>query len=151
MRHDRVAGVALIELVVSIVIVSLAAAAVLGLLSRTAQHSADAMVISQAVSIAEAYLEEISLKPFADPDGAGAETARVDFDDIADYDGLVDAGAVDQFGTPISGLSAYRVAVTVTPSSALPSVLAGDEARIDVRVRFGATVNLTLTAYKARL
>ena len=38
-------------------------------------RSADAMVLSQAVAIAEAYLEEITLKPFADPDGVDGETA----------------------------------------------------------------------------
>ena len=51
------------------------------------------MVMSQAVAIAEAYLEEISLKSFADPDGVDGEAARVAFDDVNDYDGLVDDGA----------------------------------------------------------
>jgi len=151
MRANRELGVALIELVVSIVIVSIAAASVLGLLSRTTEHSADAMIISQAVSIAEAYLEEISLKPFADPDGVDGEGNRADFDDVDDYDGLVDAGAADQFGNPIAALSGYTVTVTVTGSAALPTVPAADAARVDVRVGFPPSVNLTLSGYKTRL
>jgi MSHA pilin protein MshD len=151
MRRHRELGVALIELVVSIVIVSIAAASVLGLLSRTTEHSADAMIISQAVSIAEAYLEEISLKPFADPDGVDGEGNRADFDDVDDYDGLVDAGAADQFGNPIAALSGYTVAVTVTGSAALPTVPAADAVRVDVRVSFPPSVNLTLSGYKTRL
>ena len=98
----------LVELVISIVVVSIAVSAVLGVLSSNVEHSADAMVISQAVSIAEAYIEEISLKPFDDPDGIDGEASRADFDDVDDYDGLLDAGAVDQFGNPIPSLSAYR-------------------------------------------
>jgi MSHA pilin protein MshD len=151
MVRIRERGVTLIELVVSIVIVAIAASAVLGLLSTTTQHSADAMVISQAVSIAEAYLEEISLKSFADPDGVDGEAGRIDFDDVDDYDGLVDVGAVDQFGNPLAALAAYTVFVTVTPSAALPAVPGADAARVDVRVSFASLVNLSLSGYKTRL
>ena len=102
MRGARESGATLIELVISIVVISIAVSAVLGLLSSSAAHSADSMVLSQAVSIAEAYLEEVSLKPFADPDSVDGEANRVDFDDVDDYDGLVDVGARDQFGNASS-------------------------------------------------
>src|SRR5690606_11047646 len=98
MRGHRQRGVTLMELVVSIVVVAIAASAVLGVLSHSVGRSADAMAMSQAVAIAESYLEEIMLKPFADPDGTSGETARTSFDDVDDYDGLVDVGARDQFG-----------------------------------------------------
>ena len=62
MRGIRERGATLIELIISIVVISIAASAVLGLLSGSVGRSADAMVMAQAVSIAEAYLEEISLK-----------------------------------------------------------------------------------------
>lgn len=147
----REQGVTLIELVVSIVIIAIAAGAVLGVLSGNVARSADAMVLSQAVSIAQAYLEEISLKPYADPDGIDGETTRAAFDDVDDYDGLVDVGARDQFGNPIAALSGYTVAVTVTQSAALPGVPAADALRIDVRVSFPPAVNFLLTGYKTRL
>jgi MSHA pilin protein MshD len=152
MRPRRESGMTLIELVVSIVVVTIAASAVLGVLSSTAGHSADAMVLSQAVSVAEAYLEEISLKPFDDPDGVGGEVDRALFDDIGDYDGLVDAGAADQFGNAIAGLEDYTVAVAVVaPSAGLTGVPAGNTARIDVRVSYAPNVNVSLSAYKTRL
>ena len=69
MRGHRERGATLIELVISIVVIAIAASAVLGVLSSTVGRSADAMVLSQGVAIAEAYLEEISLKPYDDPDG----------------------------------------------------------------------------------
>ena len=151
MRIKAQAGMTLIEVVISIVVIAIAVGAILGVLARNVGHSADAMVVSQGVSIANAYLEEISLKPFSDPDGTDGETARVDFDDVDDYDGLVDTGAVDQFGALIPGLDGYTVSVAVGPSSALPGVASGDALRIDVRVSFPSIIDYTLTGYRTRL
>jgi MSHA pilin protein MshD len=144
-------GVTLIELCVSIVVIAIAAGAVLGVLSRSVGRSADAMAMSQAVAVAEAYLEEITLKPYADPDGVAAEGSRALFDDVDDYDGLVDVGARDQFGTAQSALAQYTVSVTVTASTALTGVPGADAKRIDVRVTYPPNVSVALTGYKARL
>jgi MSHA pilin protein MshD len=144
-------GVTLVELVISIVIIAIAASAVLGALSSSVEHSADAMVMSQAVSIAEAYLEEVTLKPFDDPDGADGESGRVNFDDVDDYNGLVDVGARDQFDSPIGALSRYTVAVTVVASAALSGVPPVDAERVDVRVSYAPNVTLILSGYKTRL
>ena len=143
-------GVTLIELVISIVIIAIAASAVLGVLASSVGRSADSMVMSQAVAIAEAYLEEITLKSFADPDGVEPEANRVDFDDVDDYDGLVDVGARDQFGVAIAALSQYTVAVTVAQSTALTGV-PGAEERVDVTVTYAPNVTVALSAYKTRL
>jgi MSHA pilin protein MshD len=151
MRGDRERGVTLIELVISIVVIAIAASAVLGVLSRSVGRSADSMVMSQAVAIAEAYLEEITLRPFADPDGVDGESSRADFDDVDDYNGLVDVGARDQFGAAIAALSQYTVAVTVVPSTALTGVPGVDAERVDVRVTYSPNVTVTLSAYKTRL
>jgi len=151
MRAIRERGVTLIELVVAIVVIAIAASAVLGVLSRSAATSADAMVLSQAVSIAESYLEEITLKPFTDPDGVDGEASRVDFDDVDDYDGLVDVGARDQFGNAIAPLAGYTVSVTVAASGALAGVPSADAERVDVRVSFGSAIDFSLSGYKTRL
>lgn len=151
MRMSAQSGVTLIELVISIVIVAIAASAVLGVLSRSAGRSADAMIMAQAVSIAEAYLEEISLKAYADPDGVDGEAARADFDDVDDYNGLVDTGARNQFGAAIAALSRYTVSVTVGSSAALSSVPSGDALRIDVRVTYSPNVTVALSGYRTRL
>jgi MSHA pilin protein MshD len=151
MHSNRERGVTLIELIVSIVVIAIAASAVLGVLSRSVGRSADAMVMSQAVSIAEAYLEEITLKPFADPDGTDSEAARVDFDDVDDYNSLVDVGARDQFGTAIAALSRYTVSVTVVASTALTSVPGADAKRVDVRVTYAPNVTVALSGYRTRL
>ena len=143
-------GVTLVELVMSIVVIAVAASAVLGMLSQSAGTSANAMIVAQAVSLGEAYVEEIALNPIDDPDGSDAETLRVDFDDIDDYDGLVDTGARDQFGNALPGLDDYTVSVSVQTSSALPGVGGGDTRRIDVRIVNAPLVDFTLTAYRTR-
>lgn len=147
-RHQ--AGVTLVELLVSIVIVSIAASAVLGVISMTTAGSADPMIRHQASAIAEAYLEEILLRPFDDPDGVDGEAARADFDDLDDYDGLADSGARDQFGNPIAALAAYDVSVSVTASAALPGVPAADAFRVDVVVSRGADLSYLLSGYRTR-
>lgn len=141
----------LIELVISIVVIAIAAGAILGLLSQTSGHSADAMIISQAVSIGEAYVEEIGLQSFDDPDGSDGEALRANFDDVDDYHGLVDNGARDQFGNTLPGLSNYTVSVNVQNSTALTGVASGDVRRIDVRIINAPYVDLTLTRYRTRL
>jgi MSHA pilin protein MshD len=70
-------GVSLIELIVFIVVVSVAVAGVLAALNISARASADPMVQKQALAIAEALLEEVQLQPFTycDPDDPNAATA----------------------------------------------------------------------------
>lgn len=151
MRGRREVGATLIELIIAIVVISIAASAVLGVLSRTVGRSADAMVLSQAVSIAEAYLEEITLRPFVDPDGVDGEVARASFDDVDDYNGLVDSGARNQFGAALAALSQYTVTVTVAASTALTGVPGADAERIDVRVTYPGNGTVLLTSYRTRL
>jgi len=143
-------GVTLVELLVSIVIVSIAVSGVLGVLSMTTAASADPMIRHQAAAIAEAYLEEIMLKPIDDPDGIDGEASRTDFDDLDDYDGLTDVGARDQFGAPMAGLASYNVGVAVSPSAGLPSVPLADALRVDVVVTHGVDINFVLSGYRTR-
>ena len=147
-RHQ---GATLVELIISIVIIATASAAILGVLSRNLEGSADAFLVNQAVAVAEAYLEEVTLKPFTDPDGVDAETIRANFDDVDDYDGLLDNGARDQFGNALPNLGNVTVSVAVTPSAALPGVPVGDTLRVDVRVVQSPYVDFVLTGYRTRL
>jgi MSHA pilin protein MshD len=66
----RQKGISLIELVIFIVIVSVAMAGVISSINFNVRHSADPVVKKQALAIAESLLEEIELMPFTwcDPD-----------------------------------------------------------------------------------
>lgn len=145
----RQSGVTLVELVVAITIVAIAVTGVLGAISAFAARSADAMVLRQGVAIAEAYLDEIVLKPVVDPDGLDAEAGRADFDDVDDYDGLVDTGVRDQAGTAIAPLSTYVVAVSVQPSTTLTGVPSTASRRIDVTVTRAPNYTVTLSGFRA--
>lgn len=70
-------GLTLIELIVFIVIVSVALVGVLIVLNVTTRSSADPMVRKQLLAVAEAVLEEVMLQPFTwcDPDDRSAATA----------------------------------------------------------------------------
>jgi MSHA pilin protein MshD len=153
------AGVTLIELVISTLIVAVVVSGVLATLFAALRGSANPMLEEQAAAIGRAYLEEIVLRSYYDPQsGAGAgpcparEASRDLYDNVCDYDGLDDMGARDQNGTPVTALSAYRVMVSVDSAAAQLNDLSGPASvlRVDVRVRNGALVDLTLSGYRAR-
>lgn len=75
--RKRSAGVTIIELIVFIVIVSVALAGVLSVLNISVRSSADPMLRKQMLAIAEALMEEVSAEPFSycDPSDANATTA----------------------------------------------------------------------------
>ncbi len=52
-------GATLIELIITIVVISSALVGILSIINITTRHSADPVVQQQAIAIAESYLEEI--------------------------------------------------------------------------------------------
>jgi MSHA pilin protein MshD len=146
-RYAGQRGLTLVELVIAMVVVSIALSGVLLLMNYTTQHSADPMVRRQAVAIVEAYLEEILLKPYNDPDNPaeiGNEGSRILFDDVDDYHGWTDVGARDQNDAPITNLSGYTVQVSVLPTSLNGVAML----RAVVTVTSGSE-NLALVGYRA--
>ena len=145
--NDR--GVTLVELIIAMVVISIALTGVLLVINYTTLHSADPVLRHQAIAIAEAYMEEICLKDFSDPDGGGVEANRALFDDVADYNGLNDNGAVDQNGNAIAGLGNYTVGVAVINQQFGPAGAQVNGLRIDVTVTDPAGESLTLTGFRA--
>jgi MSHA pilin protein MshD len=137
-------GFTLVELIISMVVVSIALGGVLMVMNYTVRHSADPMLQRQAVAIAETYMEEVLLHAYSDPDGTSGEALRRLFDDVDDYDGLTDAGARDQNGNAITGLEAYTVTVDITGSS-LNGVACK---KVTVRVSHPADIDLSLSGYR---
>ena len=140
-------GFTLIELIVAMVIISVALAGILAVINLTTSHSADPVLRRQSIAIAESYLEEISLKSVVDPDGVG-EVGRAQFDNVADYNDLNDNGARDQNNNAIAGLGGYRVAVTVQATNFGPDGNKVAGLRIDVTVTDPAGESLTLSGFR---
>ena len=141
-------GVTLVELVVSIVVIGVAVAGVLAVMTRNTQTSADPMVQHQATAIAEAYLEEILTKEFSDPGGPLIET-RPTFDNVADYNGLTNNGARDQNDNPIIGLEDYTVNVTAV-GQALNGIGAANSILVTVTVTLPQGGNIAVSGYRTK-
>jgi len=148
-------GFTLIEILVTIVVLGIAATSIMSLFISTVKTSADPLIQQQAVSIAEAYMEEIQSQHFADPvvaetGGAEAGETRASFNDVQDYDGLSDTGAKNQNNVAIADLTDYDVAVSVTPQtlSGSTSIAALDSRRIDVTVSHPVTGSVLLSGFR---
>jgi MSHA pilin protein MshD len=137
-------GVTLVELILAMVIISIALTGILSVMNLTVSHSADPIVEHQAIAIAESYLEEILLQSFADPDGTNAGETRATYDNVADYNGLNDIGAHNQQGVLVSSLSYYNVSVAVVDQT----VATLTPKQITVTVSGPGVSGITLVGYK---
>lgn len=142
-RRNQQTGVTLVELVLSMVIISIAMVGIFSVINLTVSHSADPLMQQQAVAIAESYLEEILQQNYS----GAASGSRADFDDVDDYNNLTDNGVHDQNGTAVAELSQYTIAVSV----AAPASLAGgvDAKQITVNVSGPGVASLSLVGYRA--
>lgn len=118
--NRRRAGLSLIEVVVSIALVS-----VLGLttidaataLARRQNETNDRLVAHQ---ISTMMMDEITAQSFEDPDQPifGTETgesARADFDDVDDYHGWSQTSPTDRAGYAIDGSTGWNLRVAIDP------------------------------------
>jgi len=149
-RHKQ-RGISLIELIMFIVIVSVALAGILLVMNTVTRSSADPLIRKQALAIAESLLEEIELMPFTfcDPDdpaagldttvdttacttpaggevigpeGAEGRYAPPQFDNVSDYDGFgMAAGTLLDITGAAVGPAGYLVAVAVA-NNGMPAV-----------------------------
>jgi len=138
-------GSTLIELIITIVIISIALIGILSVVNLTTSHSADPMVQQQAIAIAESYLEEIMLLPVTATPDVSVAGDRSTFDNIEDYNGLNDSGATDQNGNPIVNLQNYTVAVSISDETVSTITMK----KITVTVSRIGTQNIVLTGYRA--
>jgi MSHA pilin protein MshD len=138
-------GVTLVELIISMVIISIALTGVLTVMNLTVSHSADPIIQHQSVAIAESYLEEILLQSYTNPSGGYSGSDRSQFDDVDDYNGLSNTGVEDHLGHSVTALANYNVSVLVSAATLAGSVSAK---KITVTVS-GLGSSLNLVGYRA--
>ncbi|HLA35693.1 MAG TPA: type II secretion system protein [Rhodocyclaceae bacterium] len=154
-HRSRQRGLTLIELIMFIVIVGVGLAGILSVMNIAVRSSADPMVNKQALAMADAVLEEIMTKAFANPVGGHVADcnapARALFDDVGDYacyDGSSAARRIlgsQLLGGAVSPLpDTYWASVTVAP------VTVSTQAMLLVTVTVTDPQNrtYTLTAYR---
>jgi len=154
-------GVSLVELIMFIVIVSVALAGILLVFNVTTKGSADPLVHKQALAAAESLLEEIQLQDFSPPSGVSSAGTMNDVfaDRAAVYHTVLD---YHQFplddgmgiyplngGTPITGLENYRIKATVEPLAAdWNGVLAASAVLITVTVTVPQGTPIEISGYR---
>jgi len=114
---ERERGLSLIELVIFIVVVSVAVAGVMAVFVQTTRASSDPLIRKQAAAIAESLMEEIVAVPYACPGGATCNAVttanRGLTHTVSNYNGFSMTGISAVDGTPIAQLAAYNAAVVV--------------------------------------
>lgn len=156
-------GATLVELVMTIVIISIAIAGVVGAFSLIAGRSADPLNQTRAVTLAQLYMDEILAKRFADdsPVGGGQATtpdcgnigsdtgeSRNDFDDVDDYDGL-DSAPENSEEDAITRYDGFNVLITVECAGSEVGLAADDQAkRIDIRITDPSGNDYMFSAYR---
>lgn len=114
---ERQRGLTLIELVIFIVVVSVAVAGVLAVFVQNSRASSDPLIRKQAAVIAESLMEEIMATPYACPSGATCNAVttanRGLTHTVGNYNGFSMTGISAVDGTPIARLAAYNAAVAV--------------------------------------
>lgn len=146
-------GFTLIELVVTMLIISIAALGVLYSLGLGLRHQSDSLWQAKAVALAQSYMEEILARRYDEhsppggpppcsttttacsPFGAfGDGEPRAEFDDVDDYDGLIEQPPRDVYGNPRSDYDSYRVTVSVAYADAAQIASFGLDTGTDAKV-----------------
>jgi len=146
-------GFTLIELIIFIMVISIALAGILLIINQTTRSSAEPQIRTQLGLITQSMMDEVLLHSYTlcdarDPNAETAITAaqcftlpnvtgpeigeaRGSFNHVDDYHGFTSTGIFDILGQPMEGLGDYNVAVEVV-RAALGSIPAHDALRIRV-------------------
>lgn len=161
---SRHRGFTLIETIMVIVILAIAAGTIFISINRAAMESAEAVPRKQAISIAESLLEEVSARPFILPTATdptvtlpvviGSATAgeqRIATHKVADYHNLTMTGIrrLEAGDTAIASLAGYTASITVV-DTAFGSIAGTDSKLITVTVTGPGGVSVTLQAFKIK-
>jgi len=159
-------GFTLIELVVGITLVAIAATLLVNLIVPVMRQSAEPLVQQRASSLAQALMDEILSKRYDEltPDGGvppcspcsttlGAETGetRATYDDVDDYNALCGSNFVSGAdGVAITNYGSFRMSICVSYDSNYNGGNVGQSAkRITVTITPGSNVPIVFTAYRA--
>lgn len=156
-------GATLVELVITIVIISVAIAGVVGAFSLITGRSADPLNQTRAIKLAQLYMDEILTQKYDDqtPQGgvprySGAcnigtdigEATRSEFDDVDDYHNLSGSPATVT-GAPLSGYSGFTVSVTVSCAGSEVGLPAPEAKRIELSILAPGNQSFVFSAYRA--
>ncbi|XOZ33303.1 type IV pilus modification PilV family protein [Halomonadaceae bacterium KBTZ08] len=157
-------GATLIELVMTIVIIGIAVAGVVGAFSLVSGRSANSLIQTRAVELGQFYMDEILAQKYDDATPAGGvppvslssctinaeESNRSAYDDVDDYDAITNAPPrTADDPTPLSGYDGFEVSVDVDCAGGEVGLPTLDAKRIDLVITGPAGSEFSLSAYRA--
>jgi len=157
-QQRRLAGISLIETVLSLLIVGGAFVASLNTIASARASQAIAAQQRLGLVLTEDLMEEILTHPYKESSILGLEVGennndRKDFDDIDDYHEWSSSPPTDIDGHDLVGAEAYTRSVTVqrVQLSSPTTTTSSDEGvlRIIVTVKYGSKEVAKLTAYRS--
>ena len=146
-------GISLIELIMFIVIISVALTGILQVMNQVMRHSADPLIHKQAMAVAESLLEEIELQDFISADGTTVAATPANrasaYHIVADYNGFTTGGAgiSDINGVAVPGLGSYNAGVVIA-NEAFNGIAAASAVRITVTVTDPETNPIVIDGYR---
>jgi len=168
--NRRQAGFSLIEMIVVIVVLALALTGVTLVINETVRQSPKPLVQTQAMELAQTYLDEILPKRFDENSGQGgiprcdstdnaAQACsnsmsdeeggnRLLFDDVDDYNGLDNQPPVLISGSTPPNFNSYRVQVSVSYAGADLGLANRGAKRITVTITTPLGTTLPVSAYR---
>jgi MSHA pilin protein MshD len=150
-------GITLIELIMFIVIISVALAGILLVMNQVVRTSADPLIRKQAHAIAESMLEEIQLQnldPASCTGALAADAARSGVGCVTDYNGYRTTTGIKEFSTNnvVPGLAGYNitgVGVNAIATLGPTAITAGSGVIITVTVADPTGATISETGYRA--
>jgi len=155
-------GATLVELVITIVIISVAIAGVVGAFALISGRSADPLNQTRAVALAQIYMDEILGRRYDDNTPVGGvprepgctinteEAARADYDDVDDYNAISGAAPENAEGTElVADYASFQVTVTVQCAGDEVGLAVDDAKRIDLTVTDPSGQDYDFSVYRA--
>ena len=153
----RIAGFTLVEMILAMSIISIAALAITSSLGLALRHQSDGIWRAKTMALADTYLEQILARRFDENtplggtppcDSATCSTAanfddgemRALYDDVDDFNGLDDLPPVDETGAVLTAFPGYRVQVAVAYPTAAQVTALGIDNAVGVKI---ITVSVT--------
>lgn len=150
------AGMTLVELILAIALAGLVVAGIMSAYSTVAGRSADPMIRTQTVALAESFLEEALLKPFLDPVAASRcpgppSDNRDNFNNVCDYNGYNASTITLPNGSTVTSLNGYSVRISVADigSGELGAIATHCALKVTVSVTNPLNETTILTGYRA--
>jgi len=151
----------------TIVIIGVAIAGVVGAFSLITGRSADPLNQTRAVALAQLYMDEILARNYDESSkvgggklpvdqvdcastGADGET-RAGYDDVDDYHTITNAIPEDGAGNPLPGYDNFRISITVSCAGGDISEMSlanSDAKRIDITITDPSNATYQFSAYR---